>query len=110
MSKHSHDRRARRRLDRQIEQIARALPSLRRPLDVLRARGWWIIRLPIALILIVGGVLSFLPLLGFWMLPLGLLLLAIDLPALRGPISAVMIRARRRFTLWRRARTERRRK
>ncbi len=107
MSKDSHHRHARRRLDRQIEQIARMLPSLRRPLGLLRAKGWWIIRLPIALILIAGGVLSFLPVLGFWMLPLGLLLLAIDLPALRGPISAIMIRTRRRFTLWRRARKTR---
>jgi len=102
MSNESHHRRARRRLDRQIEQIARALPALRRPLAVLRAKGWWIIRAPMAILLILGGLLSFLPVLGIWMLPLGFLLLAIDLPMLRGPISAIMIRSRRRISLWRR--------
>jgi hypothetical protein len=35
------------------------------------------------LLLILGGLLSFLPILGIWMLPLGLLLLAEDLPVLR---------------------------
>nr|WP_255616845.1 hypothetical protein [Aurantimonas sp. VKM B-3413] len=30
-----------------------------------------------------GGVLGFLPVLGFWMLPLGLLVLSVDLPPVR---------------------------
>ncbi len=33
--------------------------------------------------LIVGGVLGFLPVLGFWMLPLGLAMLSLDSPKLR---------------------------
>jgi len=33
--------------------------------------------------LIPGGLLGFLPVLGLWMLPLGLLLLSIDVPILR---------------------------
>ncbi|SNY93282.1 hypothetical protein SAMN04515647_3571 [Cohaesibacter sp. ES.047] len=33
--------------------------------------------------LIVGGILGFLPVLGFWMIPLGLMVLSIDLPYLR---------------------------
>jgi hypothetical protein len=60
----------------------------------LRRDSWFPIRFPIALLLIVGGIFSFLPVLGIWMLPLGLLLLAIDLPVLRGPISAFVIRVR----------------
>jgi hypothetical protein len=31
------------------------------------------------------------------MLPLGLMLLAVDLPFLQGPVSAAMVRLRRRF-------------
>lgn len=31
----------------------------------------------------VGGVFGFLPILGFWMLPLGLLFIALDIPPLR---------------------------
>lgn len=102
MSRESHRQRVRRRLDRQIELIARAVPRLRRPLTSLQARGWWIIRMPIAILLILGGLLSVLPVLGLWMLPVGLLLLAIDLPILRAPLSAFMIRTRRRLSLWRR--------
>ncbi len=33
--------------------------------------------------LVIGGVLGFLPILGFWMIPLGLVVLSVDLPYLR---------------------------
>jgi hypothetical protein len=89
-----------RRFQRQFEVLSRLVPPLRRPLALLRGKGWRLIRLPLALMFIVGGLLSFLPILGVWMLPLGLLLLAIDLPSLRGPISVTMIRARRRIRRW----------
>ena len=42
--------------------------------------------------LVLGGVLGFLPILGFWMIPLGLVVLSIDIPAIR--------RGRRRLTVW----------
>ncbi len=93
-----------RRLDRQFDALSRQFPALRRPLNAIRARGWWIIRLPIALLFVAGGILSILPFLGFWMLPVGLLLLAVDLPMLRAPMSNTMIRTRRRFELWKRRR------
>jgi hypothetical protein len=96
-----------RRFARQFEVIARLIPALRGPITFLRAKRWMIIRLPLSLLLIAGGIFSILPFLGIWMLPLGLLLLAIDLPALRGPISALMIRARRRIGLWVRRRRAR---
>ena len=51
-----------------------------------------IARIIIGLLLIVGGILGFLPVLGFWMIPLGLLVLSIDLPFVR--------RWRRKLTLW----------
>lgn len=92
------------RLERQFQAMEKLVPALRRPLAAIRSRGWWIIRLPIALILIFGGLLSFLPVLGFWMLPIGLLLLAVDLPLLRGPVSNAMIRGRRRVIIWLRRR------
>jgi hypothetical protein len=86
-----------RRFKRQFEALSRLVPVLRRPLVILRGQRWLVIRLPLALLLIIGGLLSFLPFLGIWMLPLGLLLLAVDLPLLRGPISVLIIRARRRI-------------
>lgn len=72
------------RAERHIEKLLARLPAwmarwirrLRRP----RAR--WV-RLPVAVLLIPGGFFSFLPVLGLWMLPLGLLLLAVDIPILR---------------------------
>ncbi|MGL5011341.1 MAG: hypothetical protein ACRC6I_15790 [Paracoccaceae bacterium] len=93
-----------RRFERQFEVLSRLVPILRGPLNRLRSKGWRLVRLPIALLFIVGGLFSFLPILGIWMLPLGLLLLAVDLPSLRGPISTLMIRARIRIRRWRRSR------
>lgn len=91
-----------RRLDRQFDALARHLPQLERPLRGIRRRGLWVIRAPLAILLIMGGVLSFLPILGLWMLPAGLMLLAVDLPILRAPLSASLVRWRRRVTNWKR--------
>ena len=63
--------------------IARKSRALREP----QARLW---RIPTAGFLIVGGVFSILPVFGLWMLPLGLLLLAVDLPSLRPPLARVL--------------------
>jgi hypothetical protein len=94
-----------RRLERQFVALSRAAPPRMRPViraaQSPRAR---LVRVPAGVTLIAGGVLSFLPVLGLWMLPLGLLLLAIDLPALRPPVSAAAIRIRRRWKTWRRPR------
>ena len=51
---------------------------------VLRPEAKWL-RVPLGLLLIAGGFLGFLPVLGFWMLPLGGLLLAEDFPVIRRP-------------------------
>ncbi|MFQ5625194.1 MAG: hypothetical protein ACE5FM_00895 [Methyloligellaceae bacterium] len=53
-----------------------------------------LVRLVTGVALIAGGLLGFLPVLGFWMIPLGLIILSVDLPVLR--------RWRRRLALWRR--------
>jgi hypothetical protein len=50
------------------------------------------IRIGLGIVLIAGGLLGFLPVLGFWMLPLGLLVLSVDIPIVR--------RWRRQVTLW----------
>jgi hypothetical protein len=54
--------------------------------------GSWILRVFIGVVLILGGCLGFLPVLGFWMIPLGLVVLSIDLPIAR--------RWRRRIEVW----------
>jgi hypothetical protein len=50
------------------------------------------IRIGLGIVLIAGGLLGFLPVLGFWMLPLGLLVLSVDIPVVR--------RWRRQVTVW----------
>ena len=45
------------------------------------------VRIPLAIVLIFGGIFSFLPVLGLWMLPLGLLLFAQDVPPLQKPMA-----------------------
>ena len=45
------------------------------------------VRVVAAILLILGGIFSILPVLGLWMLPLGLALLAQDVPALKVPME-----------------------
>jgi hypothetical protein len=42
-----------------------------------------ILRAAIGIVFVLGGALSFLPLLGVWMLPVGFLILSIDFPKVR---------------------------
>lgn len=58
----------------------------------LHLPGSRILRVCIGLALILGGCLGFLPVLGFWMVPLGLLVLSIDF--------AIARRWRRRLEIW----------
>lgn len=59
------------------------------PALVSRAVKWGLERFPpgirslVGLLLLVAGVFGFLPVLGFWMAPLGGLLIALDIPPLR---------------------------
>lgn len=84
------------RLDRHLDDWQRRMPG-----RVGRAFGWlrrpavrWL-RIPLALLLIAGGLVGFLPVVGFWMIPLGLLLLALDVPGLRRPMHGVVVRIKR---------------
>lgn len=51
------------------------------------------VRSLVGLVLIGGGVLGFLPVLGFWMLPMGVAILSIDVPPLRRRLEAWVRRA-----------------
>jgi len=50
------------------------------------------VRSIMGIILCVGGVFGFLPVLGFWMLPLGLAFIALDIPPLRDRIERWIIK------------------
>ncbi|MCD7060355.1 hypothetical protein [Pelagibacterium xiamenense] len=92
------------RLERLFLRIERRFPRFGRAIWYIRQPWAILIRIPLGLLLIVGGVFSFLPILGVWMLPLGILLLAVDLPFLRRPLNAVVIQSERRYRQWRRTR------
>jgi hypothetical protein len=77
------DHRLEKLIDRLPTRFAATVRFLRQP------SGRWL-RVPAGLLLILGGLLSFLPILGIWMLPLGLLLLAEDLPSLRSWRSRIL--------------------
>lgn len=72
--------------ERPLRRLLAALPRpVRRAALYLRRPGARWLRLPAGVALVLGGLLGFLPLLGFWMVPLGVLLLAEDIPALKKP-------------------------
>jgi hypothetical protein len=71
-----HERRLRRLLRRLPGRMQAITRWLRRP-----ASRW--ARVPAGVLLIIGGCLAILPVFGLWMLPLGLMLLADDIPPLR---------------------------
>jgi hypothetical protein len=78
-------------LDCQLNALARHLPRpLGRALAHARRPGATVLRVSVATLLIVGGVFGALPILGFWMIPLGLALLAQDLPCLRPSMTRAL--------------------
>lgn len=104
-SPHPHRRtrdRAEARLHRQFHRLRLALPWFDRWIVHLQQDHAALVRMPAALLLLVGGVFSFLPFFGLWMLPLAFMLLAIDIPRLRAPVASVIVRLRSGWRRWRR--------
>lgn len=74
--------------DDRVDSILPKLPKqLRVILAWLRVPSHWWFRVPAALLFILGGVFSVLPVLGLWMLPVGFALFAEDLPGLKAPLE-----------------------
>jgi hypothetical protein len=83
----------REKLDQAYDGLERELPDRLAPaIRWLRNPNSRWVRLPIGLVLIVTGLFGFLPIIGFEFIPLGLLVIAQDVPFLRKPMGA--------FTLW----------
>jgi hypothetical protein len=59
------------------------LKSVRRYFHHLKTHPNHWLRKTIGLLLVIGGLFGFLPVLGYWMLPVGLALLAVDWPWVR---------------------------
>lgn len=90
------------RLNRQFDRIGRQVPATAGFLRWVRQPHMLLVRIPLAVLLILGGVFSFLPVLGLWMLPLGLLVLAIDVPVLKRPVGNAIVRLQRWLSTTRR--------
>ena len=85
-------------LDEHLEQFERRLPeSVRGFAHWLRKPETGLVRVPLGIVLILFGVVGFLPIVGFWMVPLGLLLLAIDIAFMRPPLIKLLDWIERRW-------------
>ena len=80
-----------RRFARQMDRVEEIAPWIRK----YRGPEWRLARLLMAILLMLGSFLWILPFFGMWMMPLALMLLAIDIPVLQGPMAALFIRTRR---------------
>src|SRR5262245_45423378 len=73
-----------------IQRVPRRIAFGRFSVAIPASRFW---RIVLGVLLCIGGLLGFLPILGFWMIPLGLIVLSVDLAPAR--------RLRRRIeTVW----------
>jgi hypothetical protein len=96
-------------LDLAFEQLRQALPRrLARWLAWLHSPAARWVRIPIGLLCIAASAFWFMPIVGIEWLPLGLLLLAQDVPFLRRPVGLLILflvaQARRLQAWWRRRR------
>ena len=75
-------------LELACERLEEHLPRLfRRAFHWSRGPSAKGFRIPIGILFTLGGFLWFLPILGVWMMPLGLLLLAQDVKPMRRPVG-----------------------
>ena len=80
-------------LDAELDRLQERLPDWpARILQKVRSPAADRYRVPAAIALTVGGVFGFMPILGFWMTPLGLGLLAVDVPVMRPPLAKLLAR------------------
>ena len=78
-------------LDDQLDRLEGICPAfLAKPIHFMRAPGLRWLRTTAGILLIIGSFFWFLPILGLEMFPIGLMLIAIDVPFLRGPVARMI--------------------
>lgn len=96
-------------LDEAFERLEKMLPGWpARALRWLQGPNSRFVRIPLGILCIIASAFWFLPVLGIWLLPIGLLLIAQDVPFLRAPVGRITLRAldaasnlHRRWKTWR---------
>ena len=78
-------------LNDQLDRLEGVCPSyLARIIHFLREPSLRWLRASVGVLLLIGGCFWFLPILGLEMIPIGLMLIAIDVPFLRGPVARMI--------------------
>jgi hypothetical protein len=84
--------------DKEMDRLQGHMPDWAgRNFDRLRQPEAVWVRVPAGIALIGGGVLSFLPVLGIWMLPVGVALLACDVRPMQPPLACALRFANRKI-------------
>lgn len=84
--------------DEEMDRLQGHMPDWAgRNFDRLRQPEAVWVRVPAGIALIGGGVLSFLPILGLWMLPVGVALLACDVRPMQPPLARALRFANRKI-------------
>jgi hypothetical protein len=85
-------------LDEQVERLAARLPlRLAQFVRWLRKPSSRFVRMPAAILLILIGMIGIFPIVGLSLIPLGLVLIAQDLPFLRPSIARMLAWIERKF-------------
>lgn len=92
--------------DRRLQRLAAHLPrTIRAAIHGLRRPSARWLRLPAGMIFLVGGtILTPLPVFGFWMVPVGLVLVAEDIPFFRSWVVRILDTVERYKPEWLRRR------
>jgi len=78
-------------LDEQLDRLEGVCPAfLAKTIHFLREPRLRWLRTSVGVLLMIGGCFWFLPILGSEMIPVGLMLIAIDVPFLRGPVARMI--------------------
>jgi hypothetical protein len=78
-------------LDEELDRLQARLPDrISRFMQKVRSPAVAPYRIPAGIALTAGGLVGFLPVVGFWMVPLGLAVLAQDVPVMRPPLARLL--------------------
>lgn len=89
------------------QEVPTSMGRILRWLNSPRARFY---RIPIGLLLIACGVIGFLPIVGYEFIPVGLLVLAVDIPFLRKPVGKFILWLLKKWQQFKQKRAKRRSK